>query len=86
MSVDQETPPQTPPGGRIRTMCATCVRGARSAAGRYRGFLLNPGAVVTVVALVLWTLRTERMFETIASSTDRNRAISEAQRERVFSC
>ncbi|TMK54057.1 MAG: hypothetical protein E6G66_00300 [Actinobacteria bacterium] len=49
MSVDQKTPPRA----QIRAMCATCVRGARSAASRYRGFLLDPGTVFTVVALVL---------------------------------
>jgi Cd2+/Zn2+-exporting ATPase len=34
-------------------MCVTCVRGARSFGGRYRGFLLDPGTLFTVVALVL---------------------------------
>ena len=41
------------PVASVGRACATCARGARGFAGRYREFLLEPGTVVTFAALVL---------------------------------
>ena len=37
----------------MQTICATCVRGTRTFAGRYRAFLLAPGMLVTLGSLLL---------------------------------
>ena len=52
MSVD--TRPRVP--GQIRAVCVGCVRSARSFTGRYRQFLLDPGTLFTLAALVLLVL------------------------------
>jgi Cd2+/Zn2+-exporting ATPase len=44
------------PAGQIREVCVTCVRRARSFTGRYREFLLDPGTLFTLAALVLLIL------------------------------
>jgi Zn2+/Cd2+-exporting ATPase len=37
----------------MHTICATCVRGTRTVAGRYREFLLDPGTLFTLGSLLL---------------------------------
>jgi len=44
------------PRSRVARACVTCVRGTRSFAGHYRGFLAEPGTLVTIAALALLLL------------------------------
>ncbi len=45
-----------PAGGQIGVLCVSCARTARSFTGRYREFLLDPGTLFTLTALVLLIL------------------------------
>lgn len=54
---DQETTLKTettpPEVGQIRALCVSCARTARIFTGRYREFLLDPGTLFTLAALLL---------------------------------
>ena len=51
-----KTDVKPPEAGQIRAFCVSCARTARSFTGRYREFLLDPGTLFTLVALVLLML------------------------------
>jgi len=54
--MDLKTDIKPPAGGQIGVLCVSCARTARSFTGRYREFLLDPGTLFTLTALVLLIL------------------------------
>ncbi len=54
--MDLKTDIKPPAGGQIGALCVSCARTARSFTGRYREFLLDPGTLFTLTALVLLIL------------------------------